>query len=257
MVYYLIEQGIEPHDASLSFLLRLCSRHSNWYLIACDNWGDRAQSLSPRHLNVLTLSRQLLSRRPQLIDENCDGILPTPIEEAVRGGLLCQVVNLIQYGADLSGMEGMTLAVIQEKQRLRHPKLWNYYAILFIILRVSTALIHGPLTRYAKLQVAHVPGMPGTFSPPQRISDPDMYHGTCVTRVSWCIPGSLTNRFLWSRCRGKRFRHSPRMHNQQFCVSGKRPISHIWLKLQSAWACFCSPSAASCQTLPPAGVVHG
>ena len=24
---------------------------------------------------------------------------------------------------------------------------------------------HGPLTRYVKLQVAHAPGMPGTFSP--------------------------------------------------------------------------------------------
>ena len=26
---------------------------------------------------------------------------------------------------------------------------------------------HGPLTRYKKLRVAHAPGMPGTFSPPQ------------------------------------------------------------------------------------------
>ena len=25
--------------------------------------------------------------------------------------------------------------------------------------------VHGPLTRYVKLQVAHAPGMPGTFSP--------------------------------------------------------------------------------------------
>ena len=27
-------------------------------------------------------------------------------------------------------------------------------------------LLHGPLTRYVKLRVAHAPGMPGTFSPP-------------------------------------------------------------------------------------------
>ena len=26
--------------------------------------------------------------------------------------------------------------------------------------------IHGPLTRYVKLGIAHAPGMPGTFSPP-------------------------------------------------------------------------------------------
>ena len=53
--------------------------------------------------------------------------------------------------------------------------------------------VHGSLTRYAKLRVGHAPGMPGTFSPPPRVSDPDMHHGTCVTHVPWCIPGSLTN----------------------------------------------------------------
>ena len=37
---------------------------------------------------------------------------------------------------------------------------------------------HGPLTRYAKLRVAHAPGMPGTFSPPPQVCDPDMHHGT-------------------------------------------------------------------------------
>ena len=39
------------------------------------------------------------------------------------------------------------------------------------------------------------------FSPP-RTSDPDMHHGTCVTHVPWCIPGSLTSDLLWSRGRG-------------------------------------------------------
>ena len=42
---------------------------------------------------------------------------------------------------------------------------------------------HGPLTRYVNVWVAHAPGMPGTLSPPPRVSDPDMYHGTCVTHV--------------------------------------------------------------------------
>ena len=58
---------------------------------------------------------------------------------------------------------------------------------------------HGPLARYVKLRVAHAPGMPGTFSPPSQVSDPDMHHGTCVTHVPWCIPGSLTSGFLWNR----------------------------------------------------------
>ena len=73
-----------------------------------------------------------------------------------------------------------------------------------------------PLARYVKLRVAHAPGIQGTFSPPPRVSDPDMQHGTCVTHVLWCMPGSLTSSFLWSRWWGKRSRHSRRMHNQQF-----------------------------------------
>ena len=102
---------------------------------------------------------------------------------------------------------------------------------VIIILVITYTLIthiqqqpHRPLARYAKLRVAHVPGMPGTFSPPPRVSDPDMHHDTCVTHVPWCILGSLTNGFLWSRWRGKRSRHSRRMRNPQFCISDKRPI---------------------------------
>ena len=52
--------------------------------------------------------------------------------------------------------------------------------------------------------VAHAPGMPGTFSPPPQVSDPDMHHVTCVTHMPWCMPGSLTSGFLWSPWRGKR-----------------------------------------------------
>ena len=43
------------------------------------------------------------------------------------------------------------------------------------------------------------------FPPPPLVSDPNMHHGTCVTHVPWCILGSLTSGFLWSRWRGKTF----------------------------------------------------
>ena len=69
--------------------------------------------------------------------------------------------------------------------------------------------------------------MPGTFSPSPRVSDPDMHPGTCVTHVPWCMSGSLTSGFLWSRVRGKRSRHSRRMRNPPFYVSGKRPIQEV------------------------------
>ena len=66
--------------------------------------------------------------------------------------------------------------------------------------------------------------MPGTFSPPPWVREPNMHHGTCVTYVPWCMPGSLTSGFLWSRWRGKRSRHSRRMRNPHLNVTGKRPM---------------------------------
>ena len=61
-----------------------------------------------------------------------------------------------------------------------HLRLWSStHHILF-----PKDDVHGPgLTRYVKMCVVHVPGMPETFSPPPRVSDPDMHHGTCVTHV--------------------------------------------------------------------------
>ena len=132
--------------------------------------------------------------------------------------------------------------------------------LLLLIVIMMHDYSHGPLARYVKLWVAHAPGMPGTFSPPPRVSDPDMHHGTCVTHVPWCMPGSLISYFLWNRWRGKRSRHPRRMRNPQFYVSGKRPmrwaqqmfVEYImprmclrwsWLfrlPFSNIWGCMCS-----------------
>ena len=93
------------------------------------------------------------------------------------------------------------------------------------------------LNRYVNLQVAHAPGMHGTFSPSQRVCDPDLHRGPCVTYVPWCMAGSITSDFLGSRWQGKRCRNSRRMRNQPFYVSGKRPIAHErWLELFHEYA---------------------
>ena len=73
-----------------------------------------------------------------------------------------------------------------------------------------------------KIASAHVPGMPGTFSPPPEASDPNMHHGTCVTHVPWCMPGSLTSGFLWSRRRGKTF--------PAFLAHAQPAMLRIWLE---------------------------
>ena len=80
------------------------------------------------------------------------------------------------------------------------------------------------------------------FPRPPRVSDPDMHHGTCVTHVPWCMSGSLTSGFLSSRWWGKRSRHSRRMRNPQFYVSGKRPMEDqakvvvdFWMRIWTIW----------------------
>ena len=91
---------------------------------------------------------------------------------------------------------------------LFHMRRWYnacYYTVQLVIPHTSLPVctpIGAYLARYVKLRVAHAPGIPGTFSSPPRISYPDMHHGTCVTHVPWCMPGSLTSGFLWCRWRG-------------------------------------------------------
>ena len=96
---------------------------------------------------------------------------------------------------------------------------------------------HAPWNRMGLLPDTQNYGLPmlGMFSPPPRVSLHDMHHGTCVTHVPWCMPGSLTSGFLWSRWRGKRSRHSWRLRNPPFCVSGKRPILKQTSSRGGAW----------------------
>ena len=82
------------------------------------------------------------------------------------------------------------------------------------------------------MRVAHAPGMPGTFSPPQRV-DLDLHHGTCVTHVPCCMPMSINIGFFWSWWQGKRSRHSRRMRNPQFYASGKRPM--VIVRIVKVW----------------------
>ena len=99
----------------------------------------------------------------------------------------------------------------KEKKARLNPCLW-----LCILVRVSdmlTCYLNTAVWRFrqwASCQIrqiadAHAPGMPGTFSPPPRVSNPDMHHGTCVRHVPWCMPGSLTRVFLWIRRWGETF----------------------------------------------------
>ena len=109
----------------------------------------------------------------------------------------------------LSGMYKIT--------RLQSSRIWNLITYMKIIC-------HGPLTRYVKLQVAHAPGMPGTFSPPptskEAVSKRSQHASRHVRHARAVMHVGIAN----PRWRGKRSRHSRRMRNPQFYLFGKRPI---------------------------------
>ena len=66
-------------------------------------------------------------------------------------------------------------------QRISNAERWCSSDISLV--PTGSIDMHGSLTRYVKLRVAHAPGMPGTFSPPLWTRDPDMHHGTCVAAI--------------------------------------------------------------------------
>ena len=108
------------------------------------------------------------------------------------------------------------------------------------------ALINAGTYRWASCQIrkiagANAPGMPATFSPPPMASDPDMRHGTCVTHVPWCMPGSLTIGFLWSRRWGKTFAVFP--------AHAQPAILRIWQEVHGLVPDCGIPSASAMETL--------
>ena len=100
-------------------------------------------------------------------------------------------------------------------------------------------IIHQPagmgLARIRKTEGCACAGNAGNVSLPPRVSDPDMHHGTCLTHVPWGMPGLLTSGFLWNQWRGKHYRHSRRMLNPQFYVSGKRPMIMTLARCAACW----------------------
>ena len=87
------------------------------------------------------------------------------------------------------------------------------------------------------------------FSPPLWVSGPDMHHGTCVTHVPWCMLGSLTSGFLWSRWRGNvtgipggcashNFTYLVRGPYQSKCPSRSREVSRVNIRISKEYS-FC------------------
>ena len=86
-------------------------------------------------------------------------------------------------------------------------------------------IYNAPLVRYVKSWVAHVPGMPGTFSPPPTSKETDSWRLRYASRHVRDARAVMHVGVANPRVRGKRSRHSRPMRNPQFYVSGKRPMA--------------------------------
>ena len=87
-------------------------------------------------------------------------------------------------------------------------------------------LRNGPLTRYAKLWVAHAPGMPGTFFPPptskETASQRSRYASRHVSDARAVMHVGIANSRWW----GKRSQHSRCMGNPQFTYLARGPCQN-------------------------------
>ena len=92
---------------------------------------------------------------------------------------------------------------------------------------ICSSSLHGPLTRYVKLRVAHAPGMPGTFSPPPTSKEAASQRSRHASRHVRDARAEMHVGIANPRWRGKRSRHSRRMRNPQFYVSGRRSNASI------------------------------
>ena len=113
----------------------------------------------------------------------------------------------------------------------RERTLMGHAHILWVLLSAARIAVralncityHGPLTRYVKLQVAHAPGMPGTFSP---AAD---FKGNRKLAIPTCITAVRDARAVMHvgiahlRWRGKRSRHSRRMRTCNFAYLARGP----------------------------------
>ena len=140
---YLLDQGIEPSDASISILLNDLSFRTdhfprNNYPLSCE-----MQMTVQYHLEVQDILELLLSRRPQLIDESWNGAHSVPLQVAIRNSQICLVIKLIQYGANLEGMEELTLEILRERTHaynIHASKPLHALAMLLAVARASISL---------------------------------------------------------------------------------------------------------------------
>ena len=106
-----------------------------------------------------------------------------------------------------------------------HPHVVEFEAVIILNgYMFGTAPVgNGPLTRYVKLQVAHAPGMPGTFPPPPISKETNSQRSRHASRHVRDARAVMHVGIAHLRWRGKRSRHSRRMRTRNFTYLARGP----------------------------------
>ena len=128
----------------------------------------------------------------------------------------------------LSYLSKYTLSTLPSPSGFPAISLLSGNQLMINLQMINTGMKHGPLIRYMKLWVAHALGMPGTFSQPPTSKKTVSYRSQHASRHVRHARGvkhvGIANPMWWE----KRSRHSRRMCNPQFYVSGKRPMARTF-----------------------------
>ena len=133
---YFFDHGIEPSETSISTLLIFCTGHfmGNIHPLSC-----QGQITVQHHLKIQDIMELLLSRRPQLIDDKWNIIHSAPLQTVIGKSHVCLVVKLIQYGANLEGIEDLALRVLHEKTKIDNIHACNPLQALATLLAIAHA----------------------------------------------------------------------------------------------------------------------
>ena len=74
-------------------------------------------------------------------------------------------------------------ALWREVQSVHSHEQNNFVILTFTLRHFCFILLAWASCQVRKIASCACAGNPETFSPPQRVSDPDIHHGTCVTRA--------------------------------------------------------------------------
>ena len=108
-----------------------------------------------------------------------------------------------------TGSDRSQSCVVNGMQDLSYNLFW--WNLCYIADCNSVMLwIYSARIEWTSFQIRNIVGCvyarnAGNVFPTPRVSDPDMHHGTWVTHVPWCMPGSLTSGSLWSHWWWKTF----------------------------------------------------